>query len=162
MCALTVATYIVQSHLIFSSPGLGLEEYRIACATPWAWMVVCPWQCWVLYHFWVNVPKFINFMHQLVDINTIIFCGHFVITVPAGIKQYLVFLVFFWVQHIVTLLTETDADKTWSISSTFCHKTHGCCCFVSKLVEIKLSGTVNPMKTTQSIARCFEIGRAHV
>lgn len=26
---------------------------------------------------------------------------------------------------------------------------------VSKLVEIKLSGTVNPMKTTQSIARCF-------
>lgn len=49
------------------------------------------WQSY-LYNLRVYVTQLINFMHEFVDIDTVVLRGHLVITVSAGIQQDLVLL----------------------------------------------------------------------
>lgn len=124
-----VTTDIIQSHFIFSSPSLCLEEYSISGAAAGTRVVICAGQCWVLHDLWTDVTQFINFMHQFVDIDAIVIRWHLVVTITAGIQQYFVLLVLFGVQHVVTLLAETDPNESRPLGTYFA-LTHGCSCCV--------------------------------
>lgn len=68
-------------------------------------------------------------MHQFVDIDAIVIRWHFVVTITTGIQQYFVLLVLFGVQHVVTLLAETDPNESRPLG-THLALTHGCNCCV--------------------------------
>jgi len=66
-----------------------------------------------------DLRQFVNIMLYLVDINTHVVSLLLVITVPTGVQQLSVVLVFFWIQHIVTFLTKLNTDKCRTVRRHF-------------------------------------------
>lgn len=69
VCTMCIGANIIQSHLLFSSPCLCLEEYSLSMIALWARMILTPRQGGIRDHIWHNMCQFINFMHNFVDIN---------------------------------------------------------------------------------------------
>lgn len=59
--------------------------------------------------------KLVNFVHNFVDIDAITISQLLVVTISASIKQDFIFLIFFWIKHVIAFLTEPDTNKSRTV-----------------------------------------------
>lgn len=111
MSTLGVGANIVEFHIIFSSSRLTLEEDGLFVIALRTWMVFCPRKSGIMDDFRHDSGNLIDIVSDLVDIHTIVFSDLLVVTVPTSVQKNFVFPIFFRVQHVVALLTESDSNK---------------------------------------------------
>ena len=80
-------------------------------------MILGPGHGGVLHNVDDDVADLVDLVHDSVDIDAAGVGQLAVVAVPAGVQQHPVLFVFFWVQHVVTLLTEPDTHKPWTLVS---------------------------------------------
>merc|ERR1719273_2878713 len=59
------------------------------------------------------IRQLVYFVHNLVNIYTIIICQLLVITISARVQELFIFFIFLWVQHIVAFLAKLYSNKSW-------------------------------------------------
>jgi len=109
--ALGVRAHVVESHVVLSPPGLALKEDGLLMTALRTGMLSSSRKCWVVNHITHYTRQFIDFVCDFVDINAVIVCDLFVITVSTGVEQHSGLLVFARIQHVVAFLTELNAHK---------------------------------------------------
>lgn len=116
MSTILICTDVVQSHFFFSSSCLGLEEYSFPVTTLWTCMVLGTREGWIRDYIRHYVCKFIDFVHNFVNINTIRICLLFVVTISTCVHQDFILLVLFGVKHVVAFLAKPNSNKARTVS----------------------------------------------
>jgi hypothetical protein len=87
--ALAVGAHVVQPHLVFSPPGLRLEEHRLVQAALGTGVLLGARQRRVRHHVRVDVLDLVDVVRQLVDVDATAVGQLLVLAVPARVQQHL-------------------------------------------------------------------------
>jgi len=99
--AVGIGAHVVEFHLLFGPARLRLEEDGLAVRALGARVVLGPRQRRVRNHVGHDLRQLVNFVHNLVDVNTVVVSQLFVVAIPACIEESPVLLVLLWVEHVV-------------------------------------------------------------
>jgi len=109
-----IRTHVIQFHLLFSGSTLALEKDSLRMTAFRASVILRSWQCGVGDNVGDNLSEGVNFVRNLVDVDTRILSGHTEFTISTAVHENPVLLVFFGIEHVVTLLTKPYPDETRS------------------------------------------------
>lgn len=129
-------THIVQSHLLFSAPGLTLEEHGFPVVALRTHVILRTRQCGVAHHIRVYVSQLVHFVHDFVHVHAVGVSQLLVITISTSIQKNFVVFVLARVKHVVAFLTKLYANV--SRPAVFsCDIGHSECLSTSQLIDLK-------------------------
>lgn len=122
--AVLICAYVVESHFLFGTSRLRLEEDGLTMRTLGAGMIFGARQRWIGYDVGYNVRQLVDFVHNFVNVNAVGVGLLLVVTISTGIHENLVVLVLLGVQHVVAFLAKPNAHKARSLG--MCGIEQGC------------------------------------